>query len=150
MPVTHDFQGRAAVITGGAGGIGRSIAEKLRDAGADVTVWDLVEPSYGGVSFAHVDVSQTSSIERGVAALLKAHQSIDILVNNAGYFGSSTSVLEYEPAAWRRSIDVNLVSFFEVCRCVVPLMVRSGYGRVINRARRERRFARPVRQPKQA
>jgi len=134
MPVTYDFRGRAAIVTGGARGIGRSIAEKLRDAGADVFVWDLREPDFAGVSFAHVDVSQTSSVEQGLRAVLKIRHTIDILVNNAGFVGPNTPVLDIQPAEWRRSIEVNLISFFEVCRCVVPIMVGSGYGRVVNMA----------------
>jgi 3-oxoacyl-[acyl-carrier protein] reductase len=134
MSVTYDFRGRAAIVTGGARGIGQSIAEKLRDAGADVIVWDLREPGFSGVSFSHVDVSQPSSVERGFNVVLETHSSIDILVNNAGFVGSGTPVLEFDPTEWRRSIEVNLVSFFEVCRCVVPIMVQLGYGRVVNMA----------------
>ena len=134
MPVTYDFHGRAAIVAGGAGGIGRSIAEKLQSAGADVTVWDIRESSSKGMSFSHVDVSQASSIERGLAAVLEKHPTIDILVNNAGFLGRATPVLDYEPSEWRRSVEVNLMSFFEVCRLVVPVMLRSGYGRVVNMA----------------
>jgi 2-dehydro-3-deoxy-L-rhamnonate dehydrogenase (NAD+) len=134
MPVAYDFHGRIAIVTGGARGIGRSIAERLRDAGADVAVWDIREPDFAGVSFTLVDVSQAASIERGLAAILERHRTIDILVNNAGFVGSSTPVLEFAPSEWRRSIEVNLISFFEVCRLVVPVMVQSGYGRVVNMA----------------
>jgi 2-dehydro-3-deoxy-L-rhamnonate dehydrogenase (NAD+) len=134
MPVTYDFHNRVAIVTGGAKGIGRSIAERLRDAGAKVFVWDLHEPGFDGVSFAKVDVSVASSIEQGLARVTEASSTIDILVNNAGFVGTSTSVLEFDPAEWRRSIEVNLVSFYEVCRYVVPVMKRAGYGRVVNMA----------------
>jgi 2-dehydro-3-deoxy-L-rhamnonate dehydrogenase (NAD+) len=86
------------------------------------------------VSFAKVDVSVTSSIEQGLACVTEASSTIDILINNAGFVGTSTSVLEFDPAEWRRSIEVNLVSFYEVCRHVVPVMKRAGYGRVVNMA----------------
>jgi NAD(P)-dependent dehydrogenase (short-subunit alcohol dehydrogenase family) len=131
MPVTYDFHDRVAIVTGGAKGIGRSIAERLRDAGAKVIVWDLHEKSLHGVSFATVDVSDPASIARGLSSI---SGTVDILVNNAGFVGAATSVLEFEPAEWRRSIEVNLVSFYQVCRQVVPLMKRSAYGRVVNMA----------------
>jgi 3-oxoacyl-[acyl-carrier protein] reductase len=131
MPVTYDFHNRVGIVTGGARGIGRSIAEKLRDTHAKVFVWDLHEPSFHGVSFAQIDVSDPASIAQGLSGI---EGTVDILVNNAGYIGAATSVLEFEPAEWRRSIEINLMSFYQVCRHVVPLMKRSGYGRVVNMA----------------
>ena len=77
MPVTYDFQNRVAIVTGGTRGIGRSIAERLRDAGAQVFVWDLHAPDFDGVSFAEVDVSVASSIERAfLSSPRKARRSI--------------------------------------------------------------------------
>jgi 3-oxoacyl-[acyl-carrier protein] reductase len=129
MPIIYDFRNRVAIVTGGARGIGRAIAEKLRDAGVTVFVWDLHEPSYQGVAFATVDVSDPASI---AAALSGISGTVDILVNNAGFVGAAVPVLEFDPAEWRRSIEVNLVSFYQVCRHVVPLMKRSACGRVVN------------------
>lgn len=134
MPVIYDFHEQVAIVTGGSRGIGRSIAERLRDAGAKVFVWDLNEPGFDGVVFAKVDVSDASSIERGLSLVTTTSEKVDILVNNAGFVGSATSVLEFDPREWRRSVEVNLLSFYEVCRYVVPLMKRSGCGRVVNMA----------------
>jgi 2-dehydro-3-deoxy-L-rhamnonate dehydrogenase (NAD+) len=131
MPVTYDFQNRVAIVTGGARGIGKAIAERLRDAHARVFVWDLHEPSFHGVSFARVDVSDPALIAQGVSEI---SGTVDILVNNAGFVGPATSVLEFEPAEWRRSIDVNLTGFYQVSRLVIPLMKHSNYGRVVNMA----------------
>ena len=134
MPVTFDFEGRVAVVTGGSNGIGRAIVERLRDAGATVVVWDLVEPAFPGISFAQVDVSDRASVASAVSGLVAAHPSVDILVNNAGIVGGSAPVLDFDPEKWRRVVDVNLFGTFEVCRQVVPLMQRTGYGRVVNMA----------------
>jgi 3-oxoacyl-[acyl-carrier protein] reductase len=134
MPISYDFQGRAAIVTGGSKGIGKCIAERLRDAGGEVFVWDLVPPDFGGVSYAEVNVSDRGSITRGVSQLTADGKSIHILVNNAGFAGSSTAVLQFDPDTWRQIVEVNLISIFEVCRQVVPFMKQAGYGRVVNMA----------------
>jgi 3-oxoacyl-[acyl-carrier protein] reductase len=134
MPVTYDFHDQVAIVTGGSKGIGRRVAERLRDAGAYVSVWDLVPPDFDGVSYAEVNVSDRASISRGVAQLTAGGRPVHILVNNAGFAGSSTPVLEFDPDLWRQIVEVNLISVFEVCRQVVPLMKQAGYGRVVNMA----------------
>lgn len=134
MPITYDFHDRVAIVTGGSKGIGKRVAERLRDAGAEVFVWDLVPPDFEGVSYAEVNVSDRGSITRGLAQVTAAGRSIHILVNNAGFAGSSTPVLQFDPDTWRRIVEVNLVSVFEVCRQVVPLMKQADYGRVVNMA----------------
>ena len=134
MPITYDFRDRVALVTGGSKGIGRRIAEQLRDAGAEVFVWDIAPPAFEGVSFSAVNVCDRNSIKRGVAELTAAGRPVHILVNNAGVAGSSTPVLQFDPDTWREIVEVNLVSTFEVCRQVVPLMRQAGYGRVVNMA----------------
>jgi NAD(P)-dependent dehydrogenase (short-subunit alcohol dehydrogenase family) len=134
MPITYDFQDRVAIVTGGSKGIGRCIAERLRDAGAQVIVWDIVPPEFEGVSFSEVNVSDRGSITRGVAQLTAAGRAVHILVNNAGVAGPSTPVLRFDPDTWHQIVEVNLISIFEVCRQVVPLMEHAGSGRVVNMA----------------
>jgi len=99
-----------------------------------VFVWDLVPPDFDGVSYAEVNVSDRGSIARGVARLTAAGRPVHILVNNAGFAGSSTPVLEIDADLWRQIVEVNLISVFEVCRQVVPLMKQANYGRVVNMA----------------
>lgn len=134
MPIVYDFTDRTAIVTGGSKGIGRRISERLRDAGAQVFVWDLVRPEFEGVSYAQVDVSDRGSIGRGVEPLAEAGRPVHILVNNAGFVGASGPALQFDPDAWRRIVEMNLFSVFEVCRQVVPLMMRADHGRVVNMA----------------
>jgi len=131
MAVSYDFEGRVAVVTGGASGIGKAAAERLRDAGASVAVWDLKPPDIAGVAFAKVDVSRPDSIAAAMNALDKAHGRIDIAVHAAGYLGPSAPTDTFDPVEWRRLIEVNLIGTYEVARFVVPVMRRAGRGRIV-------------------
>ncbi len=126
----YDYAGKTAVVTGGASGIGQAIAERLRDAGASVQVWDLAAPAFEGVSFAKVDVSDPAQVKAAADGL----ERVDLLVNNAGFAGPAESLVGFDPALWRRIVDVNLVGVYEVCRHLVPLMQKSGAGRIVNMA----------------
>lgn len=126
----YDYSGKTAVVTGGSSGIGRAIAERLRDAGATVHVWDMAAPEFDGVSFAKVDVSDPALIKAAADGL----DQVDLVVNNAGFTGPSVSVLDYDPALWRKIVDVNLVGVYEVCRNLVPIMLKTGTGRIVNMA----------------
>ena len=135
-----DLDGRRAVVTGGAQGIGRAIAERLLASGAAVTVWDrdgdelaatreVLGPGAGGVV---VDVTDPGSVERAAAETVEAAGGIDILVNNAGIAGPNATTWEYPIEEWRQVIDIDLNGVFYCCRAVVPHMIERGYGRVVN------------------
>ena len=132
MPVTYDFRGRTAVVTGGAKGIGRTIANRLAAAGAQVWVWDVVPTDAEGIRYNSVDVTRGNDIAKALADVLRETDHIDILVNNAGYAGGTTGIEEFDPEAWRRILEINLTSVFEVSRQVVPHMRRAGWGRIVN------------------
>ncbi|HEX2726069.1 MAG TPA: SDR family NAD(P)-dependent oxidoreductase [Beijerinckiaceae bacterium] len=132
MPVSYDFSGRAAVVTGGSKGIGRAIAERLLDAGARVWSWDLEPTANALLQHVPVDVTDSEQISGALARVLREDARIDILVNNAGFIGGTRPVEELDPADWRRIVDVNLTGVFDVSRQVVPVMRRAGWGRIVN------------------
>ncbi|MCE3247256.1 MAG: family oxidoreductase [Geminicoccaceae bacterium] len=137
-----DLDGKRAVVTGGAQGIGRAVAERLLASGAAVALWDrdraLVEATRGelaGQGEAHavaVDVTDLAAVERAAAATGEALGGIDILVNNAGIAGPNHMLWEYPADAWRQVIEVDLNAVFYCCRAVVPLMIAQNYGRIVN------------------
>lgn len=127
----YNFAGAVAVVTGGASGIGAEVADHLRRSGAQVAVWDLAEPVANDEAW-QVDVSDLGSVERAAAAVAARFGRIDFLVNSAGFAGPTVPVDEYDPAVWRRIVDVNLIGTFNVCRAVVPHLRAAGAGRIVN------------------
>ncbi len=137
-----DLQGRVAVVTGGAQGIGLSIAQRLLASGASVVLWDkdqarlaqavaeLAAP--GRASAAAVELTDEPAVAAATTAALGQHGRIDILVNNAGITGGNGPTWTLDPAMWRRVLEVNLVAPFLTCRAVVPQMIAQGYGRIVN------------------
>ncbi len=142
MSITFDFSGRVAVVTGGAQGIGRAVAERLIDGGAAVALWDqdkaLADATAGelaarGTAIALVaDVSDETAVERAKAETLKALGPVDILVNNAGVAGLNANVADYPIDEWDRVIRINLRSQFLCCRAFVGDMIARNYGRIAN------------------
>jgi NAD(P)-dependent dehydrogenase (short-subunit alcohol dehydrogenase family) len=124
------FDGRVALVTGGARGIGRQIAETLRDLGAAVAVGDLAAPDIPGVLGVTLDVTSEESVQRAVAEVSERLGPPQILVLNAGIFVVEP-LEETTLDSWRRSIDVNLTGAFLCAREVLPLMRDAGYGRVL-------------------
>ena len=134
----YDLQGRLAVVTGGAQGIGLAIATRMAASGARVVILDrdaaLAQQAAArldGAAYA-VDVTDTAAVA-GIAARIEAeHGSIAILVNSAGVAGSTGNVVGYDPAEWRQIIEINLTGTYNCCRAVLPQMMRAGYGRIVN------------------
>ena len=137
-----DLKDRVAVVTGGAQGIGYAISERLLRSGAAVALWDIdagkIESAraalsaLGTVSGHVVELTDDGAVAAATAATAAAHGRIDILVNNAGITGGNGSTWELDPAVWRRTVEVNLVAPYLVCRHVVPVMLQRGYGRIVN------------------
>jgi NAD(P)-dependent dehydrogenase (short-subunit alcohol dehydrogenase family) len=135
-----DFQGRHAVVTGGATGLGYAIAQRLIQSGGSVSLWDRDEAAARKAALAlgakadsvWVDVSDHESVQAAVQATLQGAARIDALVNSAGITGPNTRLWDYPVDAWREVMDVNLNGLFHCCREVVPVMREAGYGRIVN------------------
>jgi 2-dehydro-3-deoxy-L-rhamnonate dehydrogenase (NAD+) len=137
-----DLKGRKAVITGGAQGIGFSIASRLIASGATLSLWDRDEvllnkaqrdlSSTGEVSIEVADVASAESVSKATASALKKHGRIDILVANAGIAGPNLKSWEYPLDAWKQVIDINLTGVFLCCSAIVPHLLEQGYGRIVN------------------
>ncbi len=137
-----DLQGRVAVITGGAQGIGYAIAERMLASGATVSLWDADGAKLGearatlgppgNVLTNVVELTSENDVAAATRTTLAATGKIDILVNNAGITGGNGTTWELDPDVWRRVIEVNLVAPYLVCRAVVPHMIENGYGRIVN------------------
>ncbi len=131
---------QVAIVTGGAQGIGRKIAEGLAGEGARVVVADVqaadgVADSLGGMAV-EVDVSDPRACERMAQAAIDAYGRVDILVNNAGIWSSlvPTPFEELSVEEWRRVFDVNVLGMFLATRAVAPFMREAARGRIINLA----------------
>jgi len=142
-PAQYDLQGRVAVVTGGAQGIGLAVAHRLAASGATVVLWDIDAQRLPGAvqqlaeagATARAEVvalTDETAVAAATAATIARHGRIDILVNNAGITGGNAPTWQLDPAAWRQVIEVNLIAPFLTCRAVVPGMVANGWGRIVN------------------
>jgi len=136
------FEGKVALVTGAARGIGKAIALKLAQEGADVVVTDVdlegaqrVAQEIEGLGYKakaiQADVSQREAVQRLVSKAVSVFGQIDILVNNAGIIRRGT-FLEHDPQDWEKVLSVNLGGTFNCAKEVVPLMVKQGGGKIIN------------------
>lgn len=135
---TYDLQGKRAVITGGAQGIGRAVAERFIASGATVTIWDVDRAlseqmcEETGASFVNPDLTDWSAVQSATARTAAEMGGIDILVNNAGIAGPNELVPDYPVDEWLKVINLDLNAVFYCCKAVTPLMAEAGYGRIVN------------------
>ena len=135
---SYDFKNQVAVVTGGANGIGFSVAERLSKSGASVKIWDLdIEAAQTAAETINAeavecDITDWISVQNATETSINASEKIDILVNSAGIAGPNDTVVDYDNKAWDRIISVNLTGTYYVNKAVVPHMKANGYGRIVN------------------
>lgn len=136
------LQGKTAIITGAARGIGKTTAELFGSEGAAVILWDrdaeagkaaenyLKEKGYTA-EFMQIDVTSLESVTAAVASVKEKYAKLDILINNAGITKDATLVKMTEEQ-WQSVLNVNLTGVFNCTKAAAPVMIENGYGRVIN------------------
>lgn len=135
-----DFNGRHAIVTGGAAGLGLAIAQRLLASGGTVSLWDrdqaagraAAEKLGAGASFVQVDVTDETSVRDAVQSTVRRSTRVDALVNSAGITGPNVKLWDYPLQDWQQVMAVNLNGLFLCCREVVPVMKQANYGRIVN------------------
>ena len=146
---------KVAIITGGAAGLGRGMAEAFVREGARVAIADRdvagaqeaasqLRENGGDAGAFEVDVSNSASVARMTEEVVARYGTIDVLVNNAG-IRYVKPFLELSEEEWRRTLDVNLTGHFLCCRAVVPHMLKAKRGKIINLSSVAGEYGRPQR-----
>jgi NAD(P)-dependent dehydrogenase (short-subunit alcohol dehydrogenase family) len=136
------LEGKCAIVSGGASGIGFATAQRLLESGAKVSLWDIQAAaldsarsrlqSLGAVDVRAVDVTNLAALKSAAAQVKDALGSVDILVNSAGISGPSIKLVDYPEATWRQVIDIDLTGTFFCCQAVLPYMIERNWGRIVN------------------
>ena len=137
--MSNRFEGRAAIITGGASGLGCAVAKRIIAEGGRVCLWDNnqealdeVGAEIGAAQTRMLDVSDADAVTEAAHLANEVLGRIDILVTSAGITGATAPLHEFPFDSWERVVDINLNGVFYCCRAIVPFMLANGYGRIIN------------------
>jgi 2-dehydro-3-deoxy-L-rhamnonate dehydrogenase (NAD+) len=128
----YDFNGRVALVTGGAGDIGAAVARRLHGHGARVATFDLRGSEIDGVLSLSGDVSRSEEIEQAVARVESTLGPLDILICAAGVSGDSLHTTDVADGEWRRVFSINCDGVFFANRAAARVMMPRGYGRIVN------------------
>jgi NAD(P)-dependent dehydrogenase (short-subunit alcohol dehydrogenase family) len=139
----NDLQGKTVLVTGAASGIGRAVALLYGQYGANVMVSDIDEPqgqqvvaeiqsAGGNAQFFKADVSDPAQCHQLVQATVEAFATLDVACNNAGITGELSLTADYSLEGWQRIINVNLNSVFFCLKYELEVMLKQGYGSIIN------------------
>ena len=132
VAVSYDFEGRTALITGGAGGIGGAVALRIMAAGGRVATLDLRPAELDGVLAITGDVSRSEDVERGVEHVEAELGPLDIAVCAAGVSGESLRTVDVGDDEWHRVFAINCDGVFFTNRAAARVMIPRGYGRIVN------------------
>jgi 2-dehydro-3-deoxy-L-rhamnonate dehydrogenase (NAD+) len=135
-----DLNGRGAIVTGGARGIGFACAERIAQSGARVAIWDIdgkeaaaAAKRIGETAAGHaVDVTDEAQVNAARDATIRAFGKVDILVCNAGVAGANMKTWDYPLAEWNKVVSLNLTAVFLCCKALAPHMLANKWGRIVN------------------
>lgn len=135
-----DLEGRTAIVTGGARGIGLATVERMLASGASAIIWDVdgtaideaVAKLGPKASGRVVELTDETAVKEAALQAFADAGKVDILVNNAGITGGNGKTWELSPEIWRKTVEVNLIAPFLTCHALVPMMLGKGYGRIVN------------------
>jgi len=126
-----EFDGMRALVTGGASGLGRAIAERLRDLGALVAVLDRDQAEGDGLLAVTADVTDDAAVRTAVEHAGQRLGGLDVLVNNAG-IGAQGGIADNDDAEWHRVWDVNVLGIVRVTRAALPALRASAHAAIVN------------------
>ncbi len=133
------FEGRCAIVTGAASGLGKAAAARIVAEGGKVVLWDLnaealetAKAETGAAGVVALDVSNAEAVKAAAATSHGILGRIDVLINSAGITGATVPVWEFPIESWLKVMDINLNGLFYCCREVIPFMLDNGYGRIVN------------------
>jgi NAD(P)-dependent dehydrogenase (short-subunit alcohol dehydrogenase family) len=126
----NGIEGRVALVTGAGRGIGRCIAETLRDLGAKTAAGDLEPPAFAGVLGVALDVSDERSVEQAFSEIERELGAVELLVLNAGIMVSQPFP-QVTVEVWSRQLEINLTGGFLCARRALPAMAESGFGSIV-------------------
>ncbi|MBY0299667.1 MAG: SDR family oxidoreductase [Methylobacterium sp.] len=139
MTDANRFRNRRAIVTGGASGIGLTVAARLAAEGAAVSLWDVnaealarARTESGAADVQALDIVDPARVEAAMQASVAALGGLDVLVCSAGITGPNGPVRDYPTDAWKHVFDVNVHGLFYCNRAAIPVLEKTGYGRIVN------------------
>ena len=139
----HEFKDKVALVTGASRGLGKALALRLAEEGCQLVICsrslpaieaakkELQRQTGARIVAVEADVTREDDVRRMVAAAVDTFSTIDLLVCNAGIVGSAESIHDFDLDRWKRIVEVNLYGYFLCVREVSQIMIRNGYGRIV-------------------